>query len=226
MDPALRPPDPSVLHEGPEWLALAKPAGVHSVAQRNGAVASVEAWLRGARPELAALEECGLVHRLDLDTSGCIVVAKDPATRARLREAFSGRGGDVRKTYLALAEGLVHEGGFALSFTSRHKGSAKVTVRPSGEPESIGRCRWRVRPRDPLAAADVRTTLLEVELLGPGRRHQIRAGLASLGHPLVGDALYGARSDGTPRLHAWRIALDGISVEAPPPGWAGGPASG
>ena len=218
----------SVLHEGTAWFVVAKPAGVHSVAQRAGEAATVESWLRATRPELADLEECGLVHRLDFDTSGCLIVAKDAATRERLRDAFSGRGGEIRKIYLARVHGFFAErvmaGAFTLSFTSRHKGSSKVTVHTRGEPDTIGRCRWRVRSvRD-------ETTLVEVELLGPGRRHQIRAGFAYEGHPLVGDALYGPRVDASEphgaQLHAWRVEVDGTMVECPPPAWASEPARG
>jgi len=208
----------SILREEPSWLVLAKPAGMHTVEQNgNEGAPSVESWLRAARPELAGLEECGLVHRLDFDTSGCLIVAKAEGTRERLRDAFSGRGGDIRKIYLARVEGRfadrVMAGAFTLSFTSRHKGSSKVSVHTRGEPETIGRCRWRV-----LSVLD-ETTLVEVELLGPGRRHQIRAGFAYEGHPLVGDALYGSRADGPIRLHAARVEVDGVTVECPPPGW-------
>ena len=215
----------SILREEAAWLVVAKPAGIHAVAQRGSDAPSVEAWLRAARPELAALDEAGLVHRLDHETSGCLLVAKDAAARARLRDAFSGRGGDIRKTYLARVEGRfadrVLAGAFTLSFTSRHKGSAKVTVHTRGEPETIGRCRWRVRSVDGEGASA--TTLLEVELLGPGRRHQIRAGLAHERHPLVGDTLYGAQeAPHGPLLHAWRLEVGGQVVECPAPPWAGG----
>ena len=214
----------AILREEPSWLVVAKPAGIHSVAQRGSDAPSVEAWLRAERPELADLDEAGLVHRLDFETSGCLLVAKDAETRARLREAFSGRGGDIRKTYLALVEGRfpdrVLAGAFTLSFTSRHKGSAKVTVHTRGDPDTIGRCRWRV-----LRVVGVHT-LVEVELLGPGRRHQIRAGMAHEGHPLVGDTLYG----GSPSksgicLHAHRLAGDSLvgpaggAITAPEPAW-------
>jgi 23S rRNA-/tRNA-specific pseudouridylate synthase len=214
----------SVIREERSWLVVAKPAGIHSVAQRGSDAPSVEAWLRAERPELADLDEAGLVHRLDFETSGCLLVAKDAETRARLREAFSGRGGDIRKTYLALVEGRfpdrVLAGAFTLSFTSRHKGSAKVTVHTRGDPDTIGRCRWRV-----LRVVGVHT-LVEVELLGPGRRHQIRAGMAHEGHPLVGDTLYG----GSPSksgicLHAHRLAGDSLvgpaggAITAPEPAW-------
>ena len=215
----------SILREEDSWLVVAKPAGIHSVAQRGSDAPSVEAWLRASRPELGELAECGLVHRLDHETSGCLLVAKDADTRERLRDAFSGRGGEVRKTYLARVEGRLPErvmaGSFTLSFTSRHKGSAKVTVHTRGEPDTIGRCRWRVRSVAGVGAET--TTLLEVELLGPGRRHQIRAGLAFEGHPLVGDTLYGAREAVQgPLLHAWRLEVDGRLVECPAPEWAAG----
>lgn len=208
----------SIIHEEPSWLVLAKPAGMHTVSQQGRDGASVESWLRAARPELAELEECGLVHRLDFDTSGCLIVAKAEGARERLRDAFSGRGGDIRKVYLARVEGLysnrVMAGAFTLSFTSRHKGSAKVTVHTRGEPETIGRCRWRVR------SVQEQTTLVEVELLGPGRRHQIRAGFAYEGHPLVGDARYGAAPAERICLHAWRVEVDGVTVECATPAWA------
>jgi 23S rRNA-/tRNA-specific pseudouridylate synthase len=218
-----------VLREEASWLVVAKPAGMHTVAQRGSDAPSVEAWLRAARPELAALEEAGLVHRLDFDTSGCLLVARNETARVRLREAFSGRGGDIRKTYLALVEGRfpdrVLAGAFTLSFTSRHKGSAKVTVHSRGEPETIGRCRWRVLRVVESAHASTAHTLLEVELIGPGRRHQIRAGMAHEGHPLVGDTLYGAAPAGAGvHLHAWRLDGDDSSInaliEAPAPAWA------
>ncbi len=178
----------------------------------------MESWLRTARPELAALEECGICHRLDFDTSGCLLVAKDAATRDRLRDAFTGHRGEIKKVYLARVEGhfanRVMAGAFTLSFASRHKGSAKVTAHSRGEPATIGRCQWRVR------STNDSTTLVEVELVGPGRRHQIRAGFAYEGHPLLGDTLYGARASSTSLgLHAWRVEVDGVTVDAPTPEW-------
>ena len=209
----------TILHEAATWFVVAKPAGIHSVRQDGSDGPSVEAWLAQSRPELANLDECGLAHRIDFDTSGCLIIAKDAATRERLRDAFTGHRGEIRKTYLARVEGLydnrVMAGTFTLSFASRHKGSAKASVHTRGEPETIGRCRWRVRSvRDD-------TTLIEVDLLGPGRRHQIRAGFAYEGHPLVGDTLYGAQEAASGLgLHAWRVEIDGVVVECPIPAWA------
>lgn len=230
---------PAVIAERQGWRVVSKPAGWHSVgrggagagAERGEAQASlpamgaedfadagaptVEAWLRERFPEHAQLPEAGLVHRLDLGTSGCLLAARTAADHDRLRAAMGSAAG-VRKTYLALVRGgIADEGTFRLYFSSRHKGSRKVTVRREGTAPECGRCRWRVVRR----AADGAHDLVEVELVGRGRRHQVRAGLAWVGHPLAGDWLYGG--DGAegdhPALHAWRVELDGEAVESPAP---------
>ncbi len=125
------------------------------------------------------------------------------------------------KQYLALASGECVSGEFALSFTSRHKGSQKVTVSACSvavRDASIGRCRWSRLER--ASGANDLHTLLEVDLLGPGRRHQIRAGLAHLAMPLLGDVLYGGEphADGV-HLHASKLTVEGVRVSAPPPRW-------
>lgn len=211
---------PSVIAERLDWLVISKPAGWHSVGQVRDAAAAgeveaptVEAWLRAARPDHADLPEGGIVHRLDLGTSGCLVAARTPDSYERLRAAVGSAGG-ARKTYLALVSGgIAEQGSFRLYFSSRHKGSRKVTVRRKGEAPECGRCRWTVLRRGASDGHD----LVEVELVGRGRRHQIRAGLAWLGHPLAGDALYGGLGDGErPALHAWRVEIDGERIECPP----------
>lgn len=216
---------PSVIAERPDWLVISKPAGWHSVGQIRDAAAAgeagaasveaptVEAWLRAARPDHADLPEGGIVHRLDLGTSGCLVAARTPVSYERLRAAVGSAGG-ARKTYLALVSGgIAEQGSFRLYFSSRHKGSRKVTVRREGEAPECGRCRWTVLRPDASDGHD----LVEVELVGRGRRHQIRAGLAWLGHPLAGDTLYGGSGEREmPALHAWRVEIDGERVECPP----------
>ncbi len=208
--------EPVILRETAEWLVVDKPAGWHTVRRAGGDDApTVEAWLRRTRPELGSLPEAGLVHRLDRSTSGCLLAAKADAARRSLREAISEDGGRIRKLYLAAVRpGIAAEGEFALHFRGRHKASAKVSVSPRGEPGELGRARWR---RLDQGEAD----LVEVELLGPGRRHQIRAGLAHLGYPLAGDALYrgGPALPGLEgaALHALLLEVDGTVVTAPPP---------
>ncbi|MDP7028817.1 MAG: RNA pseudouridine synthase [Phycisphaerales bacterium] len=207
--------EPVILHRGHRWLVVNKPAGWHSVAGR-GDEPDVEGWLRQAVPDCAALHEGGLVHRLDQTTSGCLLAATREAERVSLRAAMSGRGGIVvGKRYLArVGAGVRSSGQFDLYFTRRHRGSRKVTVRGVGEDAERGQCAWRVLSRDAS-----RGDLIEVDLLGPGRRHIIRAGMAFLGHPLVGDAMYGGGVGGA-RLHSASLTVDGQTVAAPAPEWA------
>jgi 23S rRNA-/tRNA-specific pseudouridylate synthase len=124
------------------------------------------------------------------------------------------RDGSIHKTYHALvSEGVPEAGRFKLYFTNRYKRSKKVTVGESGELRHIGACAWRVHGRGE------GVVLLEVELRGAGRRHQLRAGFAHLGMPLLGDALYGGPpwAEERPALHAWQLHVDGVTVESPSP---------
>ena len=161
-----------------------------------------------------------------------MVAATDADARASLRAAFGGEGPHaLRKWYTALASpGLREQGEWTMHFGSRYARSAKVTASREGEDASRGTCRWRilgtVRTRvGESHGREQELDLLEVELVGPGRRHQIRAGFAALGHPLAGDSLYGGaviegRGEGRPALHATRLEVDGLSITAPLPAWA------
>ena len=200
--------DPSILHETDDWLVVDKPAGLHTTGEER----SVEAWLRTHRPELCEIDEAGLVHRLDNGTTGCVLVARSSESAIRLRDEM--KNGGIRKIYQALAGGTVPWGGrFVLHFTSRYKRSKKVSVTKNGDARHRGTCTWAIRERGH------RVTLVEVELVGPGRRHQIRAGFAHVGAPLLGDELYGGAlwAEERPALHAWRLEIDGVEVESPSP---------
>ena len=204
--------EPSILHETSGWFVLEKPAGMHTVARAGGSGDSVEDWLRRHRPELGGLEESGLVHRLDQGTSGCLLVAKTPDERVRLRGRIQEE--SIRKNYVALIEGPIDDDGrFNLFFTSRYKRSKKITTRSTGSERDRGRCAWWTLERDG------ERRLVEIELLGGGRRHQVRAGFAHLGAPLLGDELYGGApwSAARPALHASRLRFEGEDVVSPPP---------
>jgi len=204
-----------VLRMFDDFMVVNKPAGWHTVRHEGSEGNTLEAWLCEHEPRAAALEEAGLCHRLDQWTSGCVAVALTLDAHTRLRQAFSQTGSGVRKVYLALVvAGLDHHGRFRLNFDNRYKRSAKVSVRESGDAWTAGRCAWRVLRRGPNDH-----DLVQVELIGPGRRHQIRAGLAFFGHPLLGDTLYGGAASQQPgvALHAWQLTIEEALAQAPAP---------
>ncbi len=193
-----------------EWmLVINKPAGVvvHPAAgNRTGTVVNA---LLGRYPELGALAEetgdrPGIVHRLDKDTSGCLMVAKTPQAMFRLTAALAAR--EVHKTYLALVRGEVRKNTEKLvSLIGRHPVQRqKMAVVPRNGKEAV----TLYRKIDVMTSGREKGTLLEVDIL-TGRTHQIRVHLASIGHPVLGDGTYGGKSEAFPAarqmLHAWRI---------------------
>ena len=140
----------------------------------------------------------GIVHRLDKDTSGIILVAKNDAAHAKLGEAFRQR--TVKKTYIALVHGLLKEdhGRIDLAIGRDPRRRMRMAARRSFTTANAREARtdWRV-----LARIDT-TTLVEVQL-HTGRTHQIRVHFSALHHPVVGDTLYGA----APQLRIGKITL-------------------
>ena len=185
-----------ILFQDERLVAVSKPAGRPTVPGRGeiGEPLSVELERRlGLKPFV--------VHRLDREASGLLVFAKDAAAHRELCAAFEGR--RARKTYLAAVSGRL-EGEGVVDRPLKEFGSGRVAPAPDGKPS---RTRWRVER--PLRGA----TLLRV-LPETGRRHQIRAHLCAIGHPILGDPRYGPAPrpvGGAPRLMLHALAL---SVEA------------
>jgi 23S rRNA pseudouridine1911/1915/1917 synthase len=205
----------AVVHEDDDLLVIDKPAGlvVHP-GSGNWEGTMLNALLHHA-PASAHLPRGGIVHRLDKDTSGLLVVAKsEPAQLALVRQL---QARTVKRTYVALARGKVASGGRVDAPVGRHPVQrTKMAVVANGRPAVT---HYRVRERFPAH------TLLECEL-ETGRTHQIRVHLASIGHPLEGDAVYagrGPRLIGRQALHAWKLAFvhprsgREVGFESPPP---------
>ncbi len=139
----------------------------------------------------------GIVHRLDKQTSGLIIVAKDDRTHARLAEMFARR--QVHKTYIALVHGAVKldHGTLNASISRDQQRRTRMTTRRAGGRSAVSH--YRVRKR--FESRYGHFTLLEIDI-ETGRTHQIRVHLSSIGHPVVGDTLYGAPQSILPRLEA------------------------
>ncbi|MCZ2104068.1 MAG: RluA family pseudouridine synthase [Comamonadaceae bacterium] len=201
-----------------DWLiALNKPAGV-AVHGGSGVSFGVIEQLRRARPEAKFLE---LVHRLDRDTSGILLVAKRRSALTALQQQFRER--VTGKTYLALVIGT-WPARLKVIDAPLHKflqpdGERRVRTTTTEDPDGM-RAITLVRQRSVLAARHAQglpaMSLLEVTIK-TGRTHQIRVHLASQGHAIVGDEKYGdfdlnrrLRKLGLSRmfLHAWRLQLD------------------
>ena len=193
-----------LVYEDEFFLVVNKPAGmvVHPAFGHdtgtlvNAVLARVPDMSDAEQPERP-----GIVHRLDKDTSGLIVVAKDPKTRNALQGAFRDR--EVKKFYLTLVDGQVSAGhGMITAALGRDPRRRKrIAVVPDGRPAVT---EYHVLERFE------KHTYLEVQL-HTGRTHQIRVHLAYIGHPVVGDSVYGYRKQRVALsrqfLHAARLVF-------------------
>lgn len=211
-----------VLAEGVGWLAVDKPAGCGVHPLRPDEDETVLNAVVARYPEIFGVGEGGLrsgvVHRLDVDTTGVLLFAKNEAYWKRLRGAFSEH--RVRKRYVALVAGkLEKRRRVDLRLEVKRHSPAHVSVVVQGGHV----CRQRIVPKQIFE----RATLVEVQL-ETGFLHQIRATLSHLGHPVLGDREYGGvQADGEallqglsvarPMLHAASASVDEVSATAAPP---------
>ncbi len=218
-------PDPAlaVLAQGPGWLAVDKPPGtpVHPLhPTETGTLLNV---LVARHPEIHGVGEGGLrsgvVHRLDVETSGVLLFATGEAAWRRLRAAFRER--CVAKRYRALVQGrLEGQGSVELDLrVARHRPARVRVCEPGASGSRRTLTRWR--GLEVLGGGGKRpATLIE---LAPetGFLHQIRVSLAHLGHPVIGDAVYGEPDAPVPAprhmLHAARLHFEDVLAESPDP---------
>jgi 23S rRNA pseudouridine1911/1915/1917 synthase len=216
-----------ILYEDEDLLVLNKAPGmvVHP-APGNPDGTLVNALLHHCQGKLSGIggvERPGIVHRLDKDTSGCLVVAKSNTAHQSLIEQFAGR--SLEKIYLAVSQGIPRPAkDTVFSHIGRHpvnRQKMAVVNPPGGKPAITD---YAVLAIDPATL-----TALVLCHLHTGRTHQIRVHLHHRGAPLVGDPIYGKPNSATAHpgrlmLHAWRLTFDHplsherLHFEAPIPG--------
>jgi 23S rRNA-/tRNA-specific pseudouridylate synthase len=237
----LLPPMPAVgaeylkiLFENDDYLAVDKPEGIPSAPLRSDDPDSVVQRVLAQRPAMPILRgnplEPGLVHRLDTGTSGVLLFAKSEAAFAAIDRMWNS--GRVRKVYRALtSEGSALKMG-RIELALGHDAKSKKRMRAVSNPGDLKKIRGeptksvseiltvkRIAMRDGSAVSDVE---MRIET---GVHHQIRATLAHLGTPILGDPTYGGAPSERVWLHAWKLVLpenSGKSLEiiAPlPPTW-------
>ena len=196
----------SILYENADVVAVNKPVGLITHSDGRTKEVTAEDWFN----ETYNVKGAGYVHRLDRDTSGVLVFAKNPAAYEFLRKAFHDR--DVQKTYLAFVYGVLKEKNGVIDF-------------------DIGRSRsdFRLRSAQPKAKGRLRDALTHYEVVSEtagysllqmtpetGRTHQIRVHLKAIHHPIVGDPLYAPNHPAA--LGITRLGLHAYKLDVPLPG--------
>ena len=196
----MRAPFP-ILYEDNHLLVVSKPVGVLSqedFSNRPDILTMAKNYIK-ERDEKPGNVFMGLVHRLDAQVSGVMVLAKTSKAASRLSDQIRKR--TVKKKYLAVVEGVPAPSGVMTDWLRKDGARNLVEVVPEGTPGAK-----RAELLYQRLGSSMGMSLVEV-LLVTGRPHQIRVQLANAGHPLVGDRKYGGRPDGAIALFSWQFEL-------------------
>ena len=201
---------PTIIYQDKDFLAINKPAGllVHKVKDKEGG-ATLADWLVSRFPGMAAVGDDpelrpGIVHRLDKGTSGVMIVAKNQKAFDHLKGLFQRR--EVKKEYLAVAKGLTPEKGMIDAPIGILPGTVRRSLHSSRMAKSAVTEYFRIK----IFKEDGKDYSVIKVLPKTGRTHQIRVHLASIGHPIAGDRLYGGKNQ---PVWAKRALLHAKSIE-------------
>ena len=189
----------NILHEDPDVIVVEKASGVLSCATRCGGEHTVENALNDyvRKGQQRSRKQVYLVHRLDRETSGVMMVAKTPEVQEYFRSNWNEL---TEKTYLARVHGILEEKeGLFESYLAEDQKTLLVRSVKNPKYGKLARTLYRVVSE----AKD--TSLVEVKLKS-GRKNQIRVHFSENGHPIVGDSRYG-RDRGGLMLHSWKLAF-------------------
>lgn len=205
-----------VLLETVEYVVVDKPAGIPSHPLREGELGTVAGALVARYPEMRGVgyrkREPGILHRLDRDTSGVMLAARDQKTFDELRRKL--RAGEIEKRYLARCTGVV-PAPIVIDTAIANDPRDHRKVRTCTEPREIKRLRAQAAKTEVLSSIPAEHGSLVEVRANYACRHQIRVHLASIGHPLLGDPLYGGPPLEAPNhhlLHASSIHIGTLST--------------
>jgi 23S rRNA pseudouridine1911/1915/1917 synthase len=191
----------TILYESPWLLAIDKPAGLS--VEQSPHHPSVEAWAAAYLAAQTSKPFLGIIHRLDRPVSGVLLLAKKKAALKHLNEQFARR--EVQKTYLALVENaLPAPSGTLVHWLRKDLPHKKALVFNQSVKDAV-ECRLDYQFKERVGEY----SLLEIQL-HTGKFHQIRAQLAAIGCPILGDEKYGATTPyphNTIALHAWQLTF-------------------
>lgn len=220
-----------VLFENSSFLAINKPAGIQIHPSRVETQSTVANWILAEYPEIASVGEDslrpGIVHRLDKDTSGVLLIAKNQKSFLALKQLFASR--KIQKTYLAIVFGVPKQLSGIINAPVARSQSFRKQVVVKNQTRYKGIKREAITHYRTIRNFQKNGQIYSLLEISPktGRMHQIRAHLSSIGNPIVGDTLYKRKECVSPEkihrhlLHAERIAFflgkEKYSIKSPIP---------